>query len=93
MHKMTIFYLTGCPYCRNAERAVRELLEELPSLSSDMIEWIEERQNADVADRYDYYCVPSLFSGEKKLYECSPGDDYAAIKRQLKQAIETVLSE
>ena len=93
MNKLTVFYLAGCPYCRSAMRAVQELGQELPSFSPDRIEWIEEREHADVAERYDYYCVPSVFSGDRKLYECRPGDDYTVIKAQLKRAIEAAFPD
>lgn len=88
-NKLTIFYLEKCPYCRNAIRAAKELETELPGFSPDLINWIEERQHADIADQYDYYRVPSIFLGDRKLYECSPSDDYGEIKRQLKNAFET----
>ena len=88
MDKLTIFYLEGCPYCRNAMRAVSELLKEFPDFGEDRIEWIEERRHADEADRYDYYRVPSVFYRGKKLYECSPAHDYAAIKQHLRSAME-----
>ena len=92
MKKLTIFYLDGCPYCRHAVRAVKELEQEL-SFSPARIDWIEERRNADVADRYDYYRVPSVFFKGRKLYECSPDDDYAAIRQHLKRAIETTICD
>jgi glutaredoxin len=91
MNKLTVFYLEGCPYCRSAVRAVRELEKELPAFSADRIDWIEERRNADIADRYDYYHVPSVFYQGRKLYECSPSDDDAVIKAQMKRAVETML--
>ena len=31
MDAIEIFYLTGCPYCDNARRAVAELLQEEPA--------------------------------------------------------------
>ncbi len=91
MNKLTVFYLEHCPYCRNAMRAVKELEAEIPGFSPDGIDWIEETRNPEIADRYDYYRVPSVFLGEKKLYECSPSDDYASIKRHLKEAVEAAI--
>lgn len=93
MKKLTVFYLEGCPYCINAARAVRELCTEVPGLTAVQIEWIEERRNAKLADRYDYYNVPCIFSGDVKLYECKPGDSYDTIKRQFKRAVEASLCE
>ena len=91
-NRLTIFYLENCPYCRKAIRAAKELETELPGFSADSISWIEERECADIADRYDYYRVPSIFLGDEKLYECSPSDDYDEIKRNLKAAVETAIA-
>ena len=90
MEKLTLFYLEGCPYCRNAMRAVKELEAEL-GFDADRLEWVEERKNAAVADRYDYYNVPSVFFGDEKLYECKPGEDFTVIKHRLRRAIETAI--
>ena len=30
MEKLTVFYLDGCPYCRNARKAFAELAAETP---------------------------------------------------------------
>ncbi len=89
MDKLTIFYLKGCPYCRSAVRAAKKLEASLPGFSADRIEWIDEQRNADLAARYDYYYVPSVFFGEKKLYECSPSDDEDTIGRHLRDAVKT----
>ena len=90
MPKATIFYLTNCPYCRNAQRAVRELQAEDPACAGLEIEWIEESQQPALADSYDYYRVPSVFLGREKLYECSPADDYDAIKAGLRAAFAQI---
>ncbi len=92
MEKLTVFYLEGCPYCRNAEKAVEELRTELPGFQAVVIDWVEERRFADLANRYDYYNVPSIFHGEKKLYECKPGEGYDTIKQNFKRAIESVIN-
>lgn len=91
MKKLTVFYLDGCPYCKNAVTAVKELRSEIPGFLTVEIDWIEERRFAGIADRYDYYNVPCIFSGDEKLYECRPGDDYRTIKQNFKSAIESVV--
>ena len=82
MKKLTVFYLDGCPYCKNAIDALKELRTELPGFTTVQIEWIEERRSAALADQYDYYNVPSIFYGDRKLYECKPGHDFRTIKQQ-----------
>lgn len=88
MKQLKIFYLEGCPYCRRAREAVRELTAERPAYAKAEIEWIEETRSPEIADRYDYYRVPSVFWGEEKLYECSPSDDADEIKRQMERALQ-----
>ena len=87
--KLTVFYLDGCPYCRKAREAVLELKSENPSFEKVDIKWIEENANPEIADAYDYYRVPSIFSGDEKLYECSPGADYSEIKQQFERAMQS----
>ncbi len=87
MQKLTIFYLEYCPYCRNARRALEELREQDASLSSVSVEWIEEEQNPAIAEQYNYYRVPSIFIGNRKIYEASPIDGYAVIRDRLRRAL------
>ena len=82
---LTVFYLENCPYCRMAKKAVQELQAEIANPKE--IQWIEESRQPDVADAYDYYHVPAIFSGHEKLYECSPADNYDTIKRHFRQAM------
>ena len=92
MHEIEIFYLTGCPYCRNARRAVAELLEEDPAYGALTLRWIEENEEAELANSRDYYRVPSLFYQGDKLYECAPLQGYEAIKAHIRAAFDRVLT-
>ncbi len=92
MHEIEIFYLTGCPYCKNAKRAVTELLAEEPAYSALAIRWIEENQEKALADSRDYYRVPSVFYRGDKLYEASPFQGYEAIKAHLRAAFDQALT-
>ena len=88
MGKITIFYLERCPYCRNAQKAVAALKAEKAAYDAVDIEWIEESRQPDIAGKYDYYYVPTAFMGGEKLYECSPADDYEAIRKNIKAALD-----
>ena len=68
METLTLFYLRFCPYCRNAKRALAQLAEEEKRYADLAIRWVDEAEDRALADRYDYYYVPSLFAGERKLY-------------------------
>ncbi len=93
MKTIELFYLTDCPYCLNAAKAVDELKREDPSYGEIQIRWIEEREEAELADSRDYYHVPCLFYKGEKLYEANPAHTYAAIKKHIRKAFDTVLEE
>ena len=86
MKKLTIFYLEGCPYCAMARRAVRELTGQT-DFSDVRIEWIDERAEAKLAEVYDYYYVPAVFDGDRKLYEARPSHDYETVRDALRRAL------
>lgn len=88
--RITLFHLTGCPYCHKARKALEELQNEDPAYRKIAIDWIEESEQPALADHYDYYHVPALFAGEQKLYEASPGEGYEEIKANVKRALDAV---
>ena len=92
MREIEIFYLTGCPYCDNARRAVAELMQEKSAYRGLALRWIEENEEKALADSYDYYRVPSVFFEGDKLYECSPRHGYGAIKAHLRAAFDQALA-
>ena len=91
MKTLTLFYLTDCPYCHNAKRALEELYREEPAFAGIQIDWVEEREQPDVAARYDYYYVPTVFDGTVKRYEARPGESYADCKAQLRAVLTQAL--
>lgn len=90
MKKITLFYLQNCPYCHNAKKALEELIKENPEYSEISVEWIEESQQPELAEQYDYYYVPAIFLGNMKLYEANPSEDYAACKKNVQAALDAV---
>ncbi|MGI6189147.1 MAG: thioredoxin family protein [Clostridiales bacterium] len=86
MKEITYFYLTGCPYCRMADEMIAELVKETPEFADITINKIEERENAELADSYDYYYVPCLWIGKEKLHEGVPTKE--KIRDVLKAALE-----
>ncbi len=93
MKKVTWFYMNGCPYCRQAGLALEALLRENPAYASVEIEKIEENEHPDIADSYDYYCVPSTFVGGKKIYEARRGESYEDALRGVKNTLDAALAE
>ena len=69
MKKLKLLYLRNCPFCKRALQYVDEAKAEHPELAEVEIELIEESERPDVADRYDYYYVPTFYLGQEKLHE------------------------
>ncbi len=91
MKKITLFYLENCPYCHYARRALEELKAEKKEYGEIQVDWVEESKNPDIAGKYDYYYVPTMFLGDRKLYEASPSEDYEACKKNVRAALEACL--
>ncbi|WP_050638029.1 glutaredoxin family protein [Candidatus Stoquefichus sp. SB1] len=66
---MKLFYLENCPHCKRARAWMEELYQENSAYRQIPIEMIEESQQAELADSYDYYYVPCFFDGDQKLHE------------------------
>ena len=92
MKQVELFYLTHCPYCINARRAIEELKEENPSYKEIQVLWIEESEEADLANSRDYYYVPTIFFKGKKLYEAKPIHSYSVIKKNIRNAFDSIIS-
>ncbi len=58
-----------------------------------MTERIEENAHPEIADRYDYYFVPSFFTEEEKVYEAARTDGYEEILAGLKKALDTAMAD
>ena len=92
MKKIKMFYLQGCPYCKNAFKAIEELVGENPEYKGIEIEKVEETEGEAEASKYDYYYVPTMFIGDEKVYEASPSQDFDSIKASVKGAFDKALS-
>ena len=91
MKSLTMFYLRDCGYCSRAFRALEELKRENPAYGEVPIEMIEESEHPDVADRYDYYAVPSFYDGESKLFEARLFMSYEAIRDAVQRVLNYAL--
>ena len=87
--KITFFYMNGCPYCRNANIAIEELIQENPEYADIEIERIDEQNPPAGISGYDYYYVPSMFIGKEKIYEAQPGQQYEEIKEHVREVFES----
>ena len=91
MKKVTYFHLPTCPYCIRADKILDELLREHPEFAAVEFERINEMEQPELADLYDYYANPSMFIGKEKIYECrlfeSPEETRAHVLEVLQRAI------
>ena len=69
MKNVKLFYLKHCPFCKKAIRYIDELKAQYAELASVEIDMIEESEQADVADKFDYYYVPTFYVDGVKVHE------------------------
>lgn len=69
MKEVTFFMMKYCPYCVRAQKWLDELLAEHPEYKQIPMKVIDERRQPDIADRYDYYYVPTFYVDGVKLHE------------------------
>ena len=61
--------MESCPFCKEALHWMDDLFKENAAYKSLEIEKIDEVLHPDIADRYDYYYVPTYYVDGKKLHE------------------------
>lgn len=93
MKEILMFYLDDCGYCRKARQALEELTAENPAYREIPLTRIEESREPELADRYDYYAVPTFYVGGEKRFEAHIGMSYEAIKAAVKDALDAALAE
>jgi thioredoxin 1 len=91
MTELLFFYMQGCPYCRQAERIIQDLLKEQPALSKVNIRRIDENAEQSLSEQYDYWYVPTFFLGKKKLYEADPSYDEKTVRAKLNEVLNEAL--
>ncbi|MDD6715646.1 MAG: glutaredoxin domain-containing protein [Firmicutes bacterium] len=92
MKKVTVFVITGCPYCAQARKALKELVSENPEYAKVEFEEINEMEHPEIANEYDYMACPSMFIGKDKIYEAHVGEKYDECKAHVKQVLEAAMA-
>ena len=64
-----LFYLRSCPFCKKALRYIDEARAAHPELAAGGSEMIEESEQPEVADAFDYYYVPTFYVDGVKVHE------------------------
>ena len=91
MKKITYLYIKTCPYCKNANRAIEELMAENEAYRAVEFERICEEENPDIVKDYDYYYVPCMYIDGNKVYEADPSQGYEEIRESVRGVLEKAL--
>jgi glutaredoxin len=68
MKPITLFYLKNCPFCKKALSYIDELKKQ-DVYKNIEIEMIEESEQEEFANQYDYYYVPTFYIDGEKWHE------------------------
>ena len=83
MKEVKMFMFDGCPHCRRAKEMMAEIFAQHPEYAKVPLTIIDESKNPEIADKHDYYYVPTFYVGDEKMMEGVP----------TKEAIEKVFAK
>jgi glutaredoxin len=83
MKEVKMFMFDGCPHCRRAKEMMAEIFARHPEYAKVPLTIIDENKNPEIADKHDYYYVPTFYVGDEKMMEGVP----------TKEAIEKVFAK
>lgn len=86
MKPITFFMFNECPHCQLALKQMQVLFEEDPKYKELEIKQINEREEPELADTYDYYYVPTYYVGDEKVHEGHA--EYEDVKKVFDLALE-----
>ena len=69
MQKITMFMFPECPYCVEALRLMEQVKAAHPEFAQIPLEMIDENRQRALADRFDYWYVPTYYVDGKKVHE------------------------
>jgi len=87
MKKITMFYMKTCPYCIAAIKWMNDLMKKDEKYRELSITMVDEKAHPEIADKYDYYYVPTYYVGDEKLHEG------AASLEKIKAVFDAALEE
>ena len=86
MKPVIMFVTSWCPHCRNASKILRELRSAHPEYADIAVDVVDEEKNQKLSASFDYYYVPTIYVGGRKMLEGVPTRD--KIEAALKYALE-----
>ena len=91
MKKITLIKMEGCPYCKQAFKAIEQLKAQNEKFANIEIEIIDNYSDSAEPFKRDYYYVPSVFVENKKLYEAQPGESFEECFENLQRVFQAVV--
>ena len=85
MKPVVMFMMESCPHCKRARKWMDELTSENPVYKNLKIQMIDETKDPEVADKFDYYLVPTYYVDGEKVHEGVASRDI------IKQVFDTAL--
>ena len=79
-----MFMLKNCPHCQRAIKIMDELMQK-EEFRDVKIKMIDEQKHSEIADKYDYYYVPTYYVNNDKVHEGVPTKE--KLQHVLEQAI------
>jgi len=81
--ELLYFVRPGCPYCRQADTIIAELIREHPEYEQVCVHKVDETKEVAFASEFDYWYVPSFFQNQNKLYEADPAENVDSVRNKL----------
>lgn len=70
-----MFVISSCPHCKKAHEMIAEIFADHPEYAAIPFTVIDENENPDIAERYDYDYVPTFYTGDVKMMEGIPAKE------------------
>lgn len=86
MKPVTLFYQPHCPFCKKALGYLADLQKQ-EAYCNVKIELVDELAEPELADRYDYYYVPTFYVDGQKVHEGGifPDEVEAVLRKALEE--------
>lgn len=75
MKPVIMFITDWCPYCKKALSLMDDLKKEYPKYAEIEVKVIDEEREPNIAQKYDYYYVPTYYVDGVKIHEGVPSKD------------------
>lgn len=69
MKPILMFMMKTCPHCQRAFAWMDEVKQEHPEYAGIEVTMVDEREQPQLAGKYDYYYVPTFYIEGQKVHE------------------------